>query len=200
MSWKLLADSGEFSGQEIIVERDLLVGRHQDADILLQSADVSRRHAVLLFKDDQVWVQDLNSSNGTFLNDERIEQEAELQHGDRLQFASFVFAVHAPVQVQERLPENKPVESNLDDQGMPSIAERSADTSISRDGMPQNITIPKPAPIPENSTIQSTIDKSSVQLEPLQESVELQRKNASVGLISMIVLVILAILAWLFFK
>ncbi|HRA91618.1 MAG TPA: FHA domain-containing protein, partial [Acinetobacter sp.] len=61
MSWKLLADSGEFSGQEIIVERDLLVGRHQDADILLQSADVSRRHAVLLFKDDQVWVQDLNS-------------------------------------------------------------------------------------------------------------------------------------------
>lgn len=199
MSWKLLADSGEFSGQEIIVERDLLVGRHQDADILLQSADVSRRHAVLLFKDDQVWVQDLNSSNGTFLNDERIEQEAELQHGDRLQFASFVFAVHAPERIQRSSLENKSVDSNLD-QGMPSIAERSTETTISRDGMPQNMSIPKPAPIPESSTIQSTSNQPNVQLEQSQESVELQQKNAYVGLISIIVLVILAIFAWLFFK
>lgn len=48
MTWKLQAITGEFTGQEISVERDMLVGRHQDADLLLQSADISRRHAALL--------------------------------------------------------------------------------------------------------------------------------------------------------
>lgn len=51
MTWKLQAITGEFTGQEISVERDMLVGRHQDADLLLQSADISRRHAALLLKD-----------------------------------------------------------------------------------------------------------------------------------------------------
>ena len=78
MTWKLQAITGEFTGQEISVERDMLVGRHQDADLLLQSADISRRHAALLLKDHQLWVQDLNSSNGTFINDLKIEQETVL--------------------------------------------------------------------------------------------------------------------------
>ena len=103
MTWKLQAITGEFTGQEISVERDMLVGRHQDADLLLQSADISRRHAALLLKDQQLWVQDLNSSNGTFINDLKIEQETELHDGDILQFASFMFSVLAPVDAE--LPE-----------------------------------------------------------------------------------------------
>lgn len=75
MTWKLQAITGEFTGQEINVDRDMLVGRHQDADLLLQAAEISRRHAALLLKDQALWVQDLNSSNGTFVNDIRIEQE-----------------------------------------------------------------------------------------------------------------------------
>lgn len=38
---------------------------------------------------------------------------------------------------------------DLSDQGMPSIAERAAETEVSRDGMPQRVSVPKPAPIPE---------------------------------------------------
>jgi pSer/pThr/pTyr-binding forkhead associated (FHA) protein len=78
---------------KINVEGDMLVGRHQDADVLLQSADISRRHAALVLKGQQLWVQDLNSSNGTFINDLKIEQETELHDGDILQFASFMFSV-----------------------------------------------------------------------------------------------------------
>ena len=47
MTWKLQAITGEFTGQEISVERDMLVGRHQDAEILLQSTDISRKHYCL---------------------------------------------------------------------------------------------------------------------------------------------------------
>lgn len=203
MTWKLQAITGEFTGQEISVERDMLVGRHQDADLLLQSADISRRHAALLLKDQQLWVQDLNSSNGTFINDLKIEQETELHDGDILQFASFMFSVLAPVDAKLPEIEAEPAPSTSHDQGMPSIAERAVETPISRDGMPQQVAIPKPAPIPQGVDVQSTLEQQPIPFEEpvsrVAQEVE-QQKNASVGLISIIVLIILAVIAWLFFK
>lgn len=202
MTWKLQAITGEFTGKEITIERDMLVGRHQDADILLQSADISRRHAALVLKDQQLWVQDLNSSNGTFINGLRIEQETELHDGDILQFASFTFSILAPTTTDIDLPEIEiePISSAAHDQGMPSIAERAVETPISRDGMPQQVAIPKPAPIPEHVNIQATSEQSPVATESPVMQEKQQQKNASVGLISIIVLIILAMVAWLFFK
>ena len=207
MTWKLQAITGEFTGQEISVERDMLVGRHQDAEILLQSTDISRKHAALLFRDDHIWVKDLKSTNGTFVNGERVEQEQEIElhDGDMLQFASFMFMILAPERYKADLPEIdvQPVTTVPHDQGMPSIAERAAETGITRDGMPQQVSIPKPAPIPENVQVEAVAEPKPV---PMQEPVSRvaqekeQQKNASVGLISIIILVILAVIAWLFFK
>ncbi|WP_151744779.1 FHA domain-containing protein [Acinetobacter calcoaceticus] len=209
MTWKLQAITGEITGQEISIDRDMLVGRHQDADVLLQAAEISRRHAALLLKDQLLWVQDLNSSNGTFINDIRIEQEKQLHDGDIVQFASFKFSVLAPVQEIEDLPEieaepvNTAPSQDLSDQGMPSLTERAAEIEVSRDGMPQNISIPKPAPIPEGVDVNVQTQQTPVAFEePVSRVVEEkeQQKNASVGLITIIILVILALLAWLFFK
>ena len=207
MTWKLQAITAEFTGQEISVERDMLVGRHQDAEILLQSTDISRKHAALLFRDDHIWVKDLKSTNGTFVNGERVEQEQEIElhDGDMLQFASFMFMILAPERYKAHLPEIdvEPVTTVPHDQGMPSIAERAAETGITRDGMPQQVSIPKPAPIPENVRVEAVAEPKPV---PMQEPVSRvaqekeQQKNASVGLISIIILVILAVIAWLFFK
>ncbi|GAA5588189.1 hypothetical protein Acal01_03381 [Acinetobacter calcoaceticus] len=209
MTWKLQAITGEITGQEISIDRDMLVGRHQDADVLLQAAEISRRHAALLLKDQLLWVQDLNSSNGTFINDIRIEQEKQLHDGDIVQFASFKFSVLAPVQEIEDLPEievepvNTAPSQDLSDQGMPSLTERAAEIEVSRDGMPQNISIPKPAPIPEGVDVNVQPQQIPVAFdEPVSRVAEEkeQQKNASVGLITIIILVILALLAWLFFK
>ena len=69
--------------------------------------------------------------------------------------------------------------------------------------MPQQVSIPKPAPIPENVRVEVVAEPKPV---PMQEPVSRvaqekeQQKNASVGLISIIILVILAVIAWLFFK
>ena len=207
MTWKLQAITAEFTGQEISIERDMLVGRDQDAEILLQLKDISRKHAALLFRDDHVWVKDLKSTNGTFVNGERVEQEQEIElhDGDMLQFASFMFMILAPERYKAHLPEIdvEPVTTVPHDQGMPSIAERAAETGITRDGMPQQVSIPKPAPIPENVRVEVVAEPKPV---PMQEPVSRvaqekeQQKNASVGLISIIILVILAVIAWLFFK
>lgn len=209
MTWKLQAITGEFTGQEISIDRDILVGRHQDADLLLQAAEISRRHAALLLKDQLLWVQDLNSSNGTFVNDIRIEQEKQIHDGDIVQFASFKFSVLAPAQENLDLPEieAEPVQNaaptqDLSDQGMPSLAERAAETEVRRDGMPQNVSIPKPAPIPEGVDVNVKQPSPVTFDEPVSRVAEEkeQQKNASVGLITIIILVILAVLAWLFFK
>jgi len=208
MTWKLQAITGEITGQEISVDRDMLVGRHQDADVLLQAAEISRRHAALLLKDQLLWVQDLNSSNGTFINDIRIEQEKQLHDGDIVQFASFKFSVLAPAQEILDLPEievepvNAASTPDLSDQGMPSLTERAAEVEVRRDGMPQNISIPKPAPIPEGVDINAQQQAPIAFDEPVSRVAEEkeQQKNASVGLITIIILVILALLAWLFFK
>ena len=208
MTWKLQAITGEITGQEITVDCDMLVGRHQDADLLLQAAEISRRHAALLLKDQLLWVQDLNSSNGTFVNDIRIEQEKQLHDGDIVQFASFKFSVLAPAQKITDLPEveAEPVQAapiqDLSDQGMPSLAERAAEVEVRHDGMPQNISIPKPAPIPEGVDVNVKQPSPVTFDEPVSRVAEEkeQQKNASVGLITIIILVILAVLAWLFFK
>lgn len=208
MTWKLQAITGEITGQEITVDRDMLVGRHQDADLLLQAAEISRRHAALLLKDQLLWVQDLNSSNGTFVNDIRIEQEKQLHDGDIVQFASFKFSVLAPAQKITDLPEveAEPVQAaptqDLSDQGMPSLVERAAEVEVRHDGMPQNISIPKPAPIPEGVDVNVKQPSPVTFDEPVSRVAEEkeQQKNASVGLITIIILVILAVLAWLFFK
>ena len=222
MTWKIQAITGEYAGQEISIDRDMLVGRHQEADVLLQSAEVSRKHAALLLKEQALWVQDLNSSNGTFVNDLRIETESPLQAGDIVQFASFKFSVLAPAQSEDIVEAETVVEQpaeavapsettaektaaeQMNDQGMPSLTERDGNVQLSRDGMPQNVSVPKPAPIPEGVDVsKATPNPEPIPVEQPVSRVEeerVQQKNASLGLITIIVLVILAILAWVMFK
>ena len=235
MTWKLEAITGEFTGKEVNIDRDLLVGRHQDADLLLQSSDVSRRHAALLLKDTALYVQDLQSSNGTFVNDTRVTNEALLQQGDIVQFASHKFSVLAPSKdditapaeapkqpvveteihqpseaiatsetAQAEVAQAKSAAQQMNDQGMPDLKDRDANVQLSRDGMPQNVGIPKPAPIPEGVDVSKTvIEPKPTPVETpvsiVEQKVE-EQKNASIGLMALIVLIVIAIIAWLVFK
>lgn len=243
MTWKIQAITGELTGQEISIDRDMVVGRHQSADIVLQAGEISRKHAAFLLKEQALWVQDLNSSNGTFVNDLRIEHETLLKQGDILQFASLKFSVLEPakdiarvviesaavalepvvtetevvpateqpseaVAVSETVATeaeegSKTVAQQMNDQGMPELKERDSNVQVSRDGMPQGVAIPKPAPIPEGIDIKAQPEPQPVAIEEPLSRVELEKteqKNASVGLMTIIALIILAIIAWLLFK
>jgi pSer/pThr/pTyr-binding forkhead associated (FHA) protein len=59
------------------------VGRATGADFIVDAALVSRVHCRLTASDDTLEVIDLSSTNGTFVNDKRIEK-ASLSNGDRL--------------------------------------------------------------------------------------------------------------------
>jgi predicted component of type VI protein secretion system len=68
------------------------LGRHTEADVRVALADVSRQHCRFVFRDGQWLVLDLNSLNGTFVNEECVHQ-ASLQAGDILRVGSFRFLV-----------------------------------------------------------------------------------------------------------
>lgn len=64
-------------------QSELLLGRHHHCDVVVTDPTVSRRHARLTFRDGNWVVQDLDSTNGTFVNGARVGRY-ELRPGDRL--------------------------------------------------------------------------------------------------------------------
>lgn len=58
------------------------VGRGRDLDVVLRDAEVSRRHVRFESGNGAVYVEDLKSSNGTFVNGRRVAEAAEVREGD----------------------------------------------------------------------------------------------------------------------
>ena len=63
-----------------------LFGRSDDCDIKLTEGHPSRNHARVTVEEDGVWVEDLESVNGTFINDNQITERTRLEHGDMVAF------------------------------------------------------------------------------------------------------------------
>jgi pSer/pThr/pTyr-binding forkhead associated (FHA) protein len=64
------------------------IGRDPSAGIVLDDAEVSRRHAVVSVAERRAVIQDLESTNGVFVNDERIADECRIAAGDRVRIGS----------------------------------------------------------------------------------------------------------------
>jgi hypothetical protein len=79
------------SGEAIAIPGDsILVGRHSDADLRLPLPDVSRRHCRFVCKQGHWRVIDLSSTNGTFVNEHKID-EADLKPGDHIRVSGVEF-------------------------------------------------------------------------------------------------------------
>jgi hypothetical protein len=75
----------------LIMERNtLIMGRSASCDVVIQDADVSRQHAIILVVAGGYILKDLRSSNGTFINDRRVVTEAPLQHDDVIRLGGAV--------------------------------------------------------------------------------------------------------------
>lgn len=58
-----------------------LIGRGEDCEVLIEHTDISRKHALLSVREDGVYVEDLGSSNGTFIDDRLAEKATLFQQG-----------------------------------------------------------------------------------------------------------------------
>jgi pSer/pThr/pTyr-binding forkhead associated (FHA) protein len=82
-SWRLHAENG---GGDFPIQGEVLVGRSDKMDISIPKEHVSRKHARLFERNNHVWVQDLNSANGTRINNMPLVGGARLFHGDYVSF------------------------------------------------------------------------------------------------------------------
>jgi hypothetical protein len=84
----------EHAGRAYDLDDELTIGRSPGCGVAMpEDIYTSTLHARLFRRNDQLWVEDLGSTNGTFVNSEQISQAMKLGKGDLLQIGSTVFEV-----------------------------------------------------------------------------------------------------------
>ncbi|MFY2563730.1 FHA domain-containing protein [Corallococcus terminator] len=93
----LYVERGPGVGQLVPVQQGALVlGRSSSSDLRLQHPSISRRHAQITRQGDQVFIKDLGSQNGTFLNRNRVTAEVEVMGGDEISLGNAMLRLRGP--------------------------------------------------------------------------------------------------------
>ncbi|MEO0127242.1 MAG: GGDEF domain-containing protein [candidate division WOR-3 bacterium] len=69
-------------------EREYIIGRADGCDFIIDGKEVSRKHARIYYEDGKFKIEDLKSTNGTFVNGKQITK-VELKHGDEINIGNF---------------------------------------------------------------------------------------------------------------
>lgn len=87
----LVAIAGPQTGKMFKLDRnEIIVGRSPKADLHVQDVGVSRRHAKFFHSLDTVFIDDMGSANGTFVNGEQVVAETPLADGDKINLGSTI--------------------------------------------------------------------------------------------------------------
>jgi predicted component of type VI protein secretion system len=91
---ELIIQTGKHQGKAIdLAGTDCIIGRHEGCKIRIASDDVSKQHCRLKHKADGLYLKDLGSRNGTFLNDQQIAEEVKVKPGDLLRVGPMTFLI-----------------------------------------------------------------------------------------------------------
>ena len=141
----LVVERGPLSSLRFALQQDqVTIGRSAGNELVLADPEVSRRHARVVRRADGYAVEDIGSTNGTFVNGQRISHLTLLQDGDtidlgdtvRLRFVSSPAASPAPVEPPVGISE-RPTEMLAPMPGAPAY-----------DALPRPEAAPRPAPSP----------------------------------------------------
>lgn len=102
--------AGPQPGRLIPIERELTIGRSEDAGMVLEDTSLSRVHARVFRAHARYFVEDLKSTNGTFIDGKAITEPHELADGTRIQLGAhtvlrFTMRDHAEVEATRRVYE-----------------------------------------------------------------------------------------------
>lgn len=87
----------DLSGQEHLIQsRSIILGRSIDCAVVITDGRVSREHSHIFYEGNQWYIEDLNSTNGTYINNELITKRMELMDGDTIQIGEITFSFHDP--------------------------------------------------------------------------------------------------------
>ncbi|MGL6162043.1 FHA domain-containing protein [Microbulbifer sp.] len=101
VSWALRANHPAIAGKVFPVRETSVVGRSDECDITFSLSHLSRRHARLEVREGLLFVIDLGSANGTYLNNRRVV-ESRVRRGDELRFDTLSFSVVGPADDRDK--------------------------------------------------------------------------------------------------
>ena len=94
MKASLLVTQGAHKGREIPISvSPFVIGRDPQCHLRPTSAMISRRHCALVLEPGKLVLRDFGSTNGTLVNDRRVQGDQELRNEDRLRLDTLVFVV-----------------------------------------------------------------------------------------------------------
>ncbi|WP_201511321.1 FHA domain-containing protein [Psychrobacter alimentarius] len=168
-TWALNALTEALGDLTVTVSESLSVGRGSDNDVVLGSKQVSRNHAVLSVLDGQLYVKDLDSSNGTFINNERIEgnKSSLLQVNDTIGFASFNFQVNTSVAEAEMDTPTDSLTPVMADDAAATIDSDTQEPVVAEPIVEETIT---QEPVIQESVVEEPIVEESIVEEPTMEA------------------------------
>ena len=129
------------SGREYLLKAgENIVGR-EGTDVLLEDATVSRRHALIVSEDGKCFVEDLGSTNGTFVNKSQVAkgERVEVESGAELKFGSSVVTLDLPEIATE--PAEAVVEETPEAEAAVEPVEQAEET-------PEEVAAEEPAALP----------------------------------------------------
>jgi pSer/pThr/pTyr-binding forkhead associated (FHA) protein len=85
-----VVEGGNLKGKSFDLGSELIVGRAEKCHVVLDDTYVSQMHARIFAKDDVYMLEDLGSTNGTYLNRQKVTSPTEVQRGDRVKIGRTV--------------------------------------------------------------------------------------------------------------
>ncbi len=134
-----------------------VIGRQEDCGLRIPLAEVSRRHAVLMVMDKSITLRDLGSSNGTYINNRKINEQ-ELEAGDHIVIGPVVFTI----QIDGEPEDVRPVRTRLEAR---KSAVAAADTEESDVLSANDLFSEDEDPIGELEALAETDDTAAMDLE-----------------------------------
>lgn len=80
-------------GSIIPIRSDLTIGRKEDNSITLSDQHVSGNHAKIIFRNNSLFIEDLNSTNGTYLNGNKVHGKVKVSNKDEIKIGTAVFKI-----------------------------------------------------------------------------------------------------------
>ena len=141
-------------GNRLQIEGEIRVGRSEDSDLRLVDGAPSRNHARLWLQDGAAFVEDCESTNGTFVNGSRLASPQKLENGDTVAFDvnQYTFEVVVPEPAGDRTVLRKPDEG---DRTMlrPVLTEETSEQSAEKAPEPEpSAAAPSPPPPAKEET------------------------------------------------
>lgn len=91
--WIVSAETGPLSGLSFGIAKPVVIGRALECDLAVVTPHISRQHAKLDVENDQLYIEDLGSANGTIVNGKRAAQRKALHNEDEIRFHDVIFRV-----------------------------------------------------------------------------------------------------------